>query len=128
MRKDIVFGIAAGAGAVMSLVCATLFSKDILAIGDGITFNAAAHIAAAAAFAAADIISAVFVILGRMPNERSVIYSVARLFIIVYALNVREMFTAYYAVLVVNIALYIVSLLRDFRKFAARNSGSEVTK
>lgn len=128
MKKNIIFGIAAGLGAVLSFVCAFLFAKDILALGGGLTFNAAAHIAAAAAFAAADIISAVFVILGRMPNERSVIYSVTRLFIIVYALNVREMFAAYYAVLVVNIAMYIVSLLKDFRKFAARKSGSEVTK
>ena len=127
MRKNIIFGMAAGLAALLISVCAVLYGAQIIAMGDSLTSNGIALIASAAAFALADIISAVFCIAGKMPNEKSVVYSVTRLFIIVFALNMRDKFNLFIPVIVINIIMYIVSLLKDFRKFAARNSGSEVS-
>lgn len=127
MRKNIIFGMAAGLTALFISVCAVLYAADIIAMGDRLTSNGIALIASAAAFALADVISAVFCIMGKMPGEKSVVYSVTRLFIIVFALNMRDKSGLFVLIAILNIIMYIVSLLKDFRKFAARNSGSEVS-
>ncbi|MCI7766422.1 MAG: hypothetical protein MSJ26_00340 [Oscillospiraceae bacterium] len=128
MKKNIIFGTAVGAAAVFSAVCTLLFAADIMAAGDRVTSNGIALIVSAAAFAIADVISAVFCISGKMPNEKSVIYSVTRLFMIVFALNMRDKFGLFLPMAIINIIMYIASLLKDFRKFAARRSGNEVSK
>ena len=67
-------------------------------------------------------------ITGKMNNERSVVYSVSRLFLIVYALNMRDRSSAFLIAAGLNVLMYAVSLFKDYRKFAARNSGAEVSE
>lgn len=128
MKKNVLFfaGVAVSSLAIILVVC--IFSAEVLLNVQPITSNGAALILSSAAFAAADIISAVFCLSGRMKDDKSVVYSVTRLFIIVYALNMRDKSSLFLVIAGLNVIMYVLSLLRDFRKFAARNSGSEVSE
>lgn len=128
MKKNVLFfaGVAVSSLAIILVVC--IFSAEVLLNVQPITSNGAALILSSAAFAAADIVSAVFCLSGRMKDDKSVVYSVTRLFIIVYALNMRDKSSLFLVIAGLNVIMYVLSLLRDFRKFAARNSGSEVSE
>lgn len=128
MKKNVLFfaGVAVSSLAIILVVC--IFSAEVLLNVQPITSNGAALILSSAAFVAADIISAVFCLSGRMKDDKSVVYSVTRLFIIVYALNMRDKSSLFLVIAGLNVIMYVLSLLRDFRKFAARNSGSEVSE
>lgn len=127
MKKNVLFftGITVSSLALVLIVC--IFSADILLSVHPLNSNGAALIMSSAAFAAADIISAVFCLSGKMKDDKSVVYSITRLFVIVYALNMRDKSPLFLVIAVVNVIMYALSLFKEFRKFAARNSGSEVS-
>lgn len=128
MKKNVLFftGITVSSFALVLIVC--IFSADILLSVHPLNSNGAALIMSSAAFAAADIISAVFCLSGKMKDDKSVVYSITRLFVIVYALNMRDKSPLFLVIAVVNVIMYALSLFKEFRKFAARNSGSEVSE
>ena len=128
MKKNVLFtaGVTVSSLALLPVVC--IFSAEVLSLGSTLTSNGAALIVSSAAFVIADIISAAFCLFGRMKDDKSVVYSITRLFIIVYALNMRDKSPLFIVIAGLNVIMYVLSLLRDFRKFAARNSGSEVSE
>lgn len=128
MKKNILFsaGVMISSLALLLVVC--IFSAEVLLSGTSLTSNGAALIISSAAFALADIISAVFCLSGKMKDDRSVVYSITRLFIIVFALNMRDKSPLFLVITAVNVIMYALSLFKEFRKFAARNSGSEVSE
>ncbi|WP_432649219.1 hypothetical protein [Huintestinicola sp.] len=127
MKKNVLFsaGVAVSSLALLLVVC--IFSAEVLLSGNALTSNGAALILSSAAFVIADIISAVFCLSGRMKDDKSVVYSITRLFIIVYALNMRDKSALFLVIAGLNVIMYALSLFKEFRKFAARNSGSEVS-
>lgn len=128
MKKNVLFfaGVTISSLAILLIVC--IFSAEVLMNVQPITSNGAALILSSAAFVAADIISAVFCLSGRMKDDKSVVYSITRLFIIVYALNMRDKSPMFVIIAGLNVIMYVLSLFKEFRKFAARNSGSEVSE
>ena len=128
MKKNVLFfaGAAVSSLALVLIVC--IFSAEVLSLGSTLTSNGAALILSSAAFALADVISAVFCLTGKMKDDKSVVYSITRLFIIVYALNMRDKSPLFTVIAGLNVIMYALSLFKDFRKFAARNSGSEVSE
>ena len=128
MKKNVLFsaGVAVSSLALLLVVC--IFSAELLLSGSAFTSNGAALILSSAAFVIADIISAVFCLSGRMKDDKSVVYSITRLFIIVYALNMRDKSALFLVIAGLNVIMYALSLFKEFRKFAARNSGSEVSE
>ncbi|MGN0638719.1 MAG: hypothetical protein ACI4J0_10145 [Huintestinicola sp.] len=128
MKKNVLFfaGAAASSLALVLIVC--IFSADVIISVRPLTSNGAALILSSAAFALADVISAVFCLTGKMKDDKSVVYSITRLFIIVYALNMRDKSAWFLVIAGLNVIMYALSLFKDFRKFAARNSGSEVSE
>lgn len=128
MKKNVLFFGAVAVSSLAILLAVLAFSADVIMTVRPLTSNGAALILSSAAFALADVISAVFCLSGKMKDDKSVVYSITRLFIIVYALNMRDKSSVFIAIAGLNVIMYVVSLLRDFRKFAARNSGSEVSE
>lgn len=128
MKKTVLFSAATAVSSLVFAVCAMGYAAGEISSVGKLDQNGAALLVAAAAFIAADVISAGVCITGKMKDERSVIYSVSRLFLIVYALNMRDRSSAFLIAAGLNVLMYAVSLFKDYRKFAARNSGAEVSE
>lgn len=128
MKKKVLFSAATAVSSLVFAVCAMGYAAGEVSSAGKLDQNGTALLIAAAAFIAADVIASAGCITGKMNNERSVVYSVSRLFLIVYALNMRDRSSAFLIAAGLNVLMYAVSLFKDYRRFAARNSGAEVSE
>lgn len=106
---------------ILSMVMFCIDIRNALEASGGDTWTMFSWYIVTAAFIAADAIATVFCLMGKM-KERSVIYSVSRLFIFIFAMKMRENYPILIIPMISCPIMYVISLLRGFREFSARKT------
>lgn len=128
-RKNILFAAVPAVSAAAFAVCSFVFIYGVYLSAGEATGAFITYLLGTLMFVLADVIAACSCIAGKMPDERSIVYSVSRLFVISFTLNFSDRCSLLFIPLALSSVMYFLSLCKDFRKFAARHGKkSEVTQ